>query len=263
MMNTNNLQVFKDTLRMCQNEYREETEDVKKMTEVLIAPISDFLFMPHPKMPNKNMQISIENNGTVAEGRRHIGEGRVAILNFADGCTPGGLVWSGESTQEENICRCSNLYPTLTQDICRQKYYLPNAKTHGEYTDALIYSRDVLFFRNDTDYSLVEPYKMDVITCPAPSTNLKERTYEVIKNRALHIVKSAIYNKVDVLILGAWGCGAFGQSPEFVSRAFVDAVTTYNAFDKVIFAIRGCDCDSNERVRYIWNVFKKNIEVHH
>ena len=56
--------------------------------------------------------------------------------------------------------------------------------------------------------------------------------------RAKHILTVAIANKVDILVLGAFGCGAFENNPEVVARAFFDALEDYNCcFDLVEFAV--------------------------
>ena len=242
------IEVFNDTVDKYKTLYKKETNKMVKNVQVYTQPIVDTQFMPHQKMPNKNMVIDVIGGGTVDIGSQ-FKTGRTAILNFADALVPGGLVLVGATTQEENICRCSNLYAALTCKKAKNLYYLENAKTsfdnrHGVYLDNVIYARDVLFFKDDETYEDVEPYYMDVITCPAPSVKLpQEKEYEIIKRRVTEIIKSAILNKVDNLILGAWGCGAFGQNPDVVSKAFMEVVTTYSAFDNVIFAIRDCSAD--------------------
>ena len=48
----------------------------------------------------------------------------------------------------------------------------------------------------------------------------------------------AAYNQVDILTLGAFGCGAFANDPAVVAGAFTDALLRYrNYFDVVEFAI--------------------------
>ena len=48
----------------------------------------------------------------------------------------------------------------------------------------------------------------------------------------------AAINRVDTLILGAFGCGVFGQDPIEVATIFKEYLGKYPfVFDKVIFAI--------------------------
>ena len=231
------IEVFNDTMHKYKEKYGQETQIlVNNKTKVFDEPIADMQIMPHPTMPNKNMTIDVVKGGTVSIGQKYIKNGTVAILNFADGITPGGLLFSGATTQEENICRCSNLFASISS-LYAEKYYKDNADLGTcVYTDDIIYSKDVLFFKDDTHYNDVTPYHMDVITCPAPSRPTDEK---LIYDRVEKIIKVAALMKVDTLILGAWGCGAFGQSPDLVARAFADILNNYGGnFKKVVFAIR-------------------------
>lgn len=47
--------------------------------------------------------------------RKERPDAKIAVLNFASATNPGGGVKSGSSAQEESLCRCSTLYPTLNQ----------------------------------------------------------------------------------------------------------------------------------------------------
>jgi Uncharacterized protein conserved in bacteria len=65
----------------------------------------------------------------------------------------------------------------------------------------------------------------------------------------------AAYNNVDILVLGAFGCGAFQNDPEAVSKAYYAAITVYGSyFDLIEFAIY---CRDYETVNY--EAFKKNL----
>lgn len=48
---------------------------------------------------------------------------KITVLNFASATNPGGGVKTGSSAQEESLCRCSTLYPTLNQNWLWQCYY--------------------------------------------------------------------------------------------------------------------------------------------
>lgn len=238
------IKVFEDTRRLSGTDFNKQTKElVNKNTKVYKTPIKDRHFVVR-----LGMDIDFISGGTVSTGyqlQRESGK-KVAILNFADALEPGGLVKFGGITQEENICRCSNLYESLLNKKCLKDYYKYNSKlveftgTH-KYSDRVIYSKDVLVFKDDINYNLVEPTKLDVITCPAPSYKMHpDIAYYVMRTRTDEIVKSAVANNVDILVLGAWGCGAFGQDPKVVGRCFAESIKNYPCFDKVVFAVRPC-----------------------
>ena len=81
--------------------------------------------------------------------------------------------------------------------------------------------------------------------------------YEVLYSRTEQIIKSAILNKADNIVLGAWGCGAFGQNPFMISKVFKDVLRQYPAFDNVIFAIR---CTAEYWKDNNYQVFVKTFE---
>ena len=85
-----------------------------------------------------------------------------------------------------------------------------------------------------------EWYKVNVITCAAPvmvRASTRPDNYEtVIRSRIKKILDVAAKEKNDVVILGAWGCGAFKNPIEIVSRVFVELVKNYQ-FEIVEFAL--------------------------
>ena len=259
-----------DTLTKCENEYAEATAKlINENTKFYLKPIDDAEIAKQLKV-KRFLNIKLEKSGTVTAGKKILESngGRTAILNFADAIRPGGWVLQGAPTQEENICRCSNLYPALLSEEAFKKYYYVNSvymwprnvselygadidvpkgvtwedlnPLHAVYTHRLMYFRDVTFFKDDTDYNLEEPYNLDVITCPSPAVLWSDKSTRdyVFRERAEQIVKSAILNGAENIVLGAWGCGAFGQNPEVVARTFMDVLRDYNCFANVIFAIR-------------------------
>ena len=251
-MDIDNVRVFEDTETKYETVYKQDTEDlIKNRTYVHLNQIQLVGFEHNP-----NMHISVINDGTVNAGKTIKWEtgNKTAILNFADALTPGGLLLVGASTQEENICRCSNLYASLTSNKAQIYYQINRASMHGVYTNSLIYSEDVLFFKDDAYYTDELSYKLDVITCPAPSIIWDNPTneYTTIYYRIEQIIKSAILYGAKNIVLGAWGCGAFGQNPHVVADCFREVLKEYDAFDNVIFAIRSCreDYASNTTSNY-------------
>lgn len=123
-------------------------------------------------------------------------------------------------------------------------------KNDGIYTDYMIYSPNVPVFRDDKDESKLLPqsFKANAITSSAPNkakfiqNSGKDDLKEVIQNRSRKIVQCAIDNKNDVLVLGAYGCGVFGNDPKEISQEFKKVLVEENYgkyFDKVVFAIPG------------------------
>ena len=166
----------------------------------------------------------------------------------------------GSSAQEEALCRCSTLYPVLSTNYVFQNFYLKNRNRYNALnTDDIVYSKDIVICKNDIDYPtrmLEKDYvKVDVLTCAAPNLREKpsndfnvsngdqvsisdEELYKLHLSRAKHILHIAAFNKVEILILGAFGCGAFKNNPWVVAKAYKDALKEYNNnFFLVDFAI--------------------------
>jgi uncharacterized protein (TIGR02452 family) len=85
-----------------------------------------------------------------------------------------------------------------------------------------------------------EWYKVNVITCAAPQlygVDNRPRNYEdVIRSRIKKILDVAAMEGNEVVILGAWGCGAFKNPVEIVASIMVELVKNYN-FKVVEFAL--------------------------
>lgn len=64
----------------------------------------------------------------------------------------------------------------------------------------------------------------------------KEDNLKVLKDRIEFLLNIVSEFNTDTLILGAWGCGVFGQNPAEVAKLFKETLNTHK-FKKVIFAI--------------------------
>ena len=81
-------------------------------------------------------------------------DSKIAVHNFASATNPGGGVKRGSSAQEECLCRCSTLYPCLDTKYLLDNFYGFHRKLHDlRYTDACIYSPDVIVFKDDSALS--------------------------------------------------------------------------------------------------------------
>lgn len=225
-----NIQVFKNTLWMCDSFYEKETKEAMKNTEVIINGASLLR-----EKGNKEQKIRVTHKGSVPVIEGVVTPSRVAVLNFADALTSGGLVFEGVETQEEDLCRCSNLYPCISQGKVFDGYYGYNRSLENDiYSDRLIYSKDVLFFKDEDYWCIPIKTKCDVITCPAP---VECSDKQVFINRIKCIIGAAYYKGVGTLVLGKFGCGAFNNDPQLVATAFKEVLDEYKLFDVVYFPV--------------------------
>jgi hypothetical protein len=58
-----------------------------------------------------------------------------------------------------------------------------------------------------------------------------------LRCRAARVLEVAASHGHRRLVLGAWGCGVFGNDPVVVADAFADALSRYDGFEHVCFAV--------------------------
>jgi len=199
---------------------------------------------PHPAgQPGPHQtRLDVTRESTLSAHRRLQALGlNVVSLNFANAVVPGGGFLHGARAQEEYLCRSSVLYHTLEGS---PMYEHNRAKRTALYSDAMIYSPEVPVFRDDDHKFLPSPHLASIITSPAPlATRLtpdERRQLRLVFTRRIHKVLSlAQSHGHDGLVLGAWGCGAFGNDCVFVANLFRQALVKdfRGAFKEVTFAI--------------------------
>ena len=213
-----------------------------------------------PEPTNRpTFDVRVSGLRTMESARQYVQKGKhIAVLNFASSTMPGGGVRNGASAQEESLCRVSTLLPCLASDTAYKMFYGPHrAAGNPLHNDDLIYTKGVLVIKDD-DYKPLndnELFCVDVITCAAP--NLREKPsnkynrndgeavkisdaelLEIHKSRARKILAAAAINHVDVVILGAFGCGAFRNPPEVVAAAYKAVIEEFRGhFDAIEFAV--------------------------
>lgn len=271
----NNVRVFDDT-REYYNSNTKLNSAMKKSQKNTVCYQSD----EYPEIENTECKaciISVTNERTFECAVRLHSESpdsRIAVLNFASASNPGGGVKNGSSAQEEALCRCSTLYPALdSRPMWEQFYNVNRAAGNVLHTDACIYSPDIVICKRDSHNPERLPEDkwvyVDVITCAAPNLREKpsnafntetgasaeitaEELYSIHFSRAKHILHIAAANRIDKLVLGAFGCGAFRNDPKIVARAYKDVLKEMGKyFDEVVFAIY---CGSRDNDNY--GVFK-------
>ncbi len=244
------IQCFTDTQRMVQ-------EDAELSRATLRMQARTVLYFPgysaiDPPHKSTDCPLAVVKDTTFHCAGELVGEGRVAVLNFANAYSPGGGVTRGAMAQEECLCRSSNLYNALTIPYLIRNYYKHNEKTTGELgTDAVIYSPGVTVFKSDDvlPVPLAEPFQVDVLTCAAPYVNPNrkkpiplEKLEDTFNHRIRNILEVAAANSADNLVLGAFGCGAFNNPPDLVAGCFRYCLVDRgyrDYFRRVVFAIKG------------------------
>ncbi len=222
----------KENLEYVKRYYSDEVLHSRKMTRVYDSN-TKFNCIESNQKPN----IQLVQKDTVSALFEDITEkdGHVGILNFASFKNPGGGYLKGRYAQEEALCHVSTLYSVL----CSQsRFYNVNIHrlNNSLYTNRALYSPDIVFFPEDYDKYA------DVITCAAPNRKAalkkgmsEEENEEALKSRIKFIYNIANENQIDTLILGAYGCGVFGQDPKKVASLFLECAP--GKVNTILFAI--------------------------
>lgn len=143
----------------------------------------------------------------------------IFALNFANEFTPCGGYERGAIAQEEDLCR---QYPFLSKD-------LKNLKKNGNYPlnlGKIFISVNIPRHRENSTYGykpIINPtINANFISSAAPNMNTKENRnknfehFEKNIKKSLDLIFSAplqLYSdNCKILIIGAWGCGAFAPN---------------------------------------------------
>lgn len=193
------------------------------------------------------VNVVLMNASTQFAAQSFASKTKLVLLNFASARNPGGGFISGANAQEEELCRCSGLYPTL---LTQAEYYQINRQNNSLlYGDHLIYSPNVPFFRLSKQSSfLSQAFLASVITAPAANAGaiakkqpqLIDKIEETFLRRWRKVLTVAAATEHKTLILGAWGCGAFQNNAEMVANTVATVLKSKpfnHFFDTVVFAI--------------------------
>ena len=188
------------------------------------------------------------------------------VMNFANAYYPGGGFIGGSIAQEECLCRNSTLYNSISSEKASEMYQYNIDTNKPLVTDYMLYSPNVCVFRDKNGDLMKRPFLVAVTTAPAPN-RMREAMFEkekavngTIKRRIQIMLKNAIKHGHNSLVLGAWGCGVFGNEPKDVATCFRD-VLVKEGYDKyfknVRFAIFGKE--NSENILGFKEVFAKEL----
>ncbi len=270
------IEVFEDTLDWIHSdqELSDSVIEAKKNTHVYYE--HEYPSFSREENPSQTISVSPSRSFEAATRLRfEYPSARIAVMNFANAFHAGGGVTKGSSAQEECLCRTSTLYPLIYRKTLRDTFYQYHKTLNSpRASDALIYTHGVIVCKSDTDLPERLPREkwidVDVITVAAPDLRDKSNEhFDLISGgtymsdaelfgyhvrRAMHILTCAAYEGADVLVLGAFGCGAFRNSPEVVARAYKVALAEFpSVFTHVEFAVFCPPNGSSEN----YDVFKR------
>ena len=191
----------------------------------------------------KKSIVRVENNDSLGYAIKYYNtfKSTPLLLNFANPYTPGGGVRKGCIAQEEDLCRRTDLLYHIENDNQARKYYKINRREKA-YSDLYlrgIITKDISVIVDSNGVLLKKPITVDVFTVAAPIQKTKEMNKtDIMGIDALcgAIIDTASFKGYTDIILGAFGCGAFGNDPKVVSKSFKYYLDKYS-FNSVGFPI--------------------------
>ena len=289
---TKNAQIFNDT----EQRYKSEPtliEAVRFSTDAqtFISEKASVAISVAQSTKKANIVVSSKRSLEAAEPYAKQGK-KVCVLNFASASNPGGGVVHGSSAQEECICRCTTLYPCLNLSAMWDAFYMPHRKADNPlYNNDCIYTPNVCVFKSDTNFPELLPkaewWTVNILTCAAP--NLRERPSnamnpnagtttakisateleKLLTSRVRRIFEVAVAHGNEVLILGAFGCGAFRNPPELVAKVFRSVMQDYlGCFEVIEYAVYHTERElanfeafSKEMAPRTWEGYKSHVKA--
>lgn len=277
------INVFEDTRKLYEsNEVLKKSIHDSKSRQVVVSEEETVCIENNLMRYETPAQVIVSKKRSFEAAKEYTGR-KVCVLNFASATNPGGGVVKGASAQEEALCRCSSLYPCISDPEVVNKFHrkhrndLKDGKMTPLYNDDCIYTPDVIVCKYDTNNPERMPesewYKSDVISCAAPNLRAKPsnamnpgsgnkaarlKSNELMNlhmKRMRRILDIAALHGAEVIILGAFGCGAFQNPPAVVAEAMARVIKEYDhTFETIEFAVY---CTPYDLTNY--DVFKRRF----
>lgn len=187
---------------------------------------------------------------------------KVLALNLASTQEPGGGFDEGVGSQEEELCWRSDLGGMM--DHLKHTLQLENPEVWNLNVQTL-YTPGVTVFRSSPNYALMQkPFQVSVLSSAAvPYPKLAESKYANPEDE--NAMRKRIYNQLyiaeqeghDALVLGAFGCGAFGNPATVVAKIYQETIDAFfkDKFEKIVFAV----LDRSENPEGNFRVFQKQF----
>jgi uncharacterized protein (TIGR02452 family) len=215
----------------------------------------------------------------------------IAALNMANSHSAGGGYLHGAAAQEEELCRTSPfLYASLADRNTVEEFY---NGWGNDWHNRVLYTHNTLFIRKDgissnNNYDILGPneqYYCSIISAAAPNMNYINYNYDehayyfkntikqiyyvpiIVKNNPHILNYDPVLNinvdVTDILILSAWGCGAFAPNnnskmySNMIASYFTDVLSELGGhYKKICFAIIS---DDKDNYNIFYDVFKNRM----
>lgn len=277
------IKIFENTVWMCENNRRlvDKIKSSMACNRVISEENADDILenLIYGNETEKEAKIIVSKKRSFEAASAYKGK-HISVLNFASATNPGGGVTKGASAQEECLCRISTLYKCISASEIteafhkKHRYALKTGEMDFLYNDDCIQTCDVTIFKSDSKNPVLLPEKewfdVNVISCAAPNLRCMsqhnkhwkknvtdQELLDIYKKRINRVLDIASCAKSDVIILGAFGCGAFANPPELVAKAMHVAIDEHKYdFATIELAIY---CSPRDTLNY--EVFAREFAV--
>lgn len=237
------IKIFENTVWMCDTNQKlmDKIKISMAYNKVISEKNADDILQNLTHETGKEAEIIVSKKRSFEAASAYRGK-HISVLNFASATNPGGGVTKGASAQEECLCRVSTLYKCISASEITEAFHkkhwraLKTGEMDSLYNDDCIQTCNVTVFKSDTAKTVLLPEKdwfdVDVISCAAPNLRrmsqhdkqwkknvTNQELLDIYKKRINRVLDIARYAKSEVVILGAFGCGAFANPPELVAKA--------------------------------------------
>lgn len=273
-----NREIFEDTERLCSKNERLVNSICQSRKNQYIRYENEPVEVSKEHRYDKPATIVVSKKRSLEAASTYVGK-KVCVHNFASATNPGGGVVKGSSAQEEAICRCSTLYFNINAPEISNNYHmshklqLKNGKLDCTYNDDCVFTPGVTVFKSDDDAPKIMDedkwYDVDIITCAAPNLRIKpsnamnpgsgdyavelsdDKLYKLHVKRIRRILSIAKAEGEEVVILGAFGCGAFMNNPAIVARAMKNVIDEFiYDFDTIELAVYCIPSDDRNFIEF-------------
>lgn len=217
-----------------------------------LAELKVYDAMPAPSGEGSIPAVSVVDQDSVTAvlelGRGLASACDLAVLDFASYTTPGGGYDRGAWAQEQALCAESTLFNVLRE---QRAWYAQNRSRN--LNCELYRNRGLVVPKVRFDREKFHSYA-DVIVVAAPNARRARENYRIdddtlcasLRERIRFVLAIADELGHDKLVLGAFGCGAFGWDASVVGRLFCEELATgAHVATQVTFAVPATRFDDN------------------